>query len=419
MPPVADVDLLEVRLHGKPIGTLNRLSDDRVAFAFSRDYIDDPGRDTLSLAFKDDLGGLLTDHPPTRPRLLPYFSNLLPEGALRDYLARRAGVKSQREFFLLWALGDDLPGAVTVRPAPSRPIPGQVAQRVDQPSDDHPRDDRPFRFSLAGMQLKFSAVAETAGGLTIPARGVGGSWIVKLPSPTFDRLPENEQAMMTLARRIGVDVPETRLLPVRDIANLPEGIGRIGDTAFAVRRFDRADDGSTVHVEDFAQVFGLYPEDKYGRASYRNIAHVIWTETGEPGITEFIRRLVFNALIGNADMHLKNWSLRYPDRRTAALGPAYDYVSTIAYLPDDTMALKCVHSKEFSQFSMAELRSLADKAFLPRTIVLKTARETVERFHDAWASEKTHLGLPGATIAAIDGHLTRVPIAAAPSASIG
>ena len=418
MPPVANIDRLEVRLHGEPIGALDLLGDDRIAFAFSRDYTDDPRRDTLSLAFKDDLGGLLGDHPPTHPRLLPYFSNLLPEGALRDYLARRAGVKSQREFFLLWALGDDLPGAVAVRPAPGRPIRGPGTEQVDRASDDHPRDDRPFRFSLAGMQLKFSAVAETAGGLTIPARGVGGSWIVKLPSPTFDRLPENEQAMMTLARRIGIDVPETRLLPVRDIANLPEGFGRIGDTAFAVRRFDRASDGSAVHTEDFAQVFGVYPEDKYGRASYRNIAEVIWTETGEPGITEFIRRLVFNALIGNADMHLKNLSLLYPDRRTAALAPAYDYVSTIAYLPDETMALKCVHSKEFSRFSLDEVRSLADKAFLPRTIVLKSAGETVERFHDAWAAEKTHLGLPGATIAAIDAHLTRVPIAAAPSASI-
>ena len=418
MPPVADVDLLEVRLHDEPIGTLTRLSDDRVAFAFSRDYIEDPGRNTLSLAFKDNLGGLLTDHPPTRPRLLPYFSNLLPEGALRDYLARRAGVKSQREFFLLWALGDDLPGAVTVRPAAGRPIPTPDTGGRDRSSDDQPLEDRPFRFSLAGMQLKFSAIAGTTGGLTIPARGVGGSWIVKLPSPTFDRLPENEQAMMTLARRVGIDVPETRLLPIREVANLPPGIGRLGETAFAVRRFDRTDDGSAVHAEDFAQVFGLYPEDKYGRASYRNVAAVIWTETGEPGITEFIRRLVFNALIGNADMHLKNWSLVYPDGRAAALAPAYDYVSTIAYLPDDTMALTCVRTKEFSRFSLDELRSLAAKALLPRTIVLRTARETVERFREVWASEKTHLGLPAATVEVIDAHLTRVPIAGASDASI-
>ena len=410
---MADVDLLDVCLHGARVGTLHRLSDDRVAFAFTRDYIDDPGRDTLSLAFKDDLGGLLADHPPTRPRLLPFFSNLLPEGALREYLARRAGVKSEREFFLLWALGDDLAGAVTVRPTSVRPAPAPVAALGHQPSGDQPRADRPFRFSLAGMQLKFSAVAETAGGLTIPASGVGGSWIVKLPSASFDRLPENEHAMMTLAHRIGIEVPETRLTRVADIANLPEGIARVGDTALAVRRFDRADDGSALHAEDFAQVFGVYPEDKYGRASYRNLAEVIWTETGESGIIEFIRRLVFSALIGNADMHLKNWSLLYPDRRTAALAPAYDCVSTIAYLPDDTMALRCVHSKEFSRFSMDELRSLADKAFLPHTIVVKTARETVARFRGTWTAEKTHLGLPDATIAAIDAHLTRVPVAGA------
>ncbi len=415
---MADVELLEVCLHGEPVATLNRLGDDRIAFAFLRDYIDNPRRPTLSLAFKDDLGGLITDHPPTRPRLLPYFSNLLPEGALRDYLARRAGVKSQREFFLLWALGDDLPGAVTARPAATWPISTPGPEPGDRPSGDRPRPDRPFRFSLAGVQLKFSAVAEAAGGLTIPARGVGGSWIVKLPSPVFERLPENEYAMMTLAGRIGIDVPETRLTPVANIANLPAGVARVGDTALAVRRFDRADDGSAVHAEDFAQVFGLYPEDKYGRASYRNIAGVIWTETGETGITEFIRRLVFNALIGNADMHLKNWSLLYPDRRTAVLAPGYDYVSTIAYLPDDSMALKCVHSNEFSRFSMDELRSLADKAFLPRTIVLQTARETTERFLDAWTGERSHLDLPRATIAAIDAHLARVPITAAPGASI-
>ena len=82
------------------------------------------------------------------------------------------------------------------------------------------------------------------------------------------------------------------------------------------------------------------------------------------------------------------------------------------------MALKCVRTKEFSRFSTDELRSLADRAFLPHTMVLNTARETVARFHDAWANEKPHLGLPDAAIATIDAHLDRVPIAAAPGAPI-
>ena len=131
--------------------------------------------------------------------------------------------------------------------------------------------------------------------------------------------------MMTLARLIGMDVPETRLVNIDEVGNLPEDIGNLSGQALAVKRFDRSDDGSAVHIEDFAQVFGVYPEDKYKRASARNIAAVIGAEGSEEDVAEFIRRLTFNVLIGNADMHLKNWSLIYPDRRNAALAPAYDF----------------------------------------------------------------------------------------------
>ena len=66
------------------------------------------------------------------------------------------------------------------------------------------RSENVLRFSLAGIQLKFSAIIEGRGGLTIPARGMGGSWIVKLPSREFEGVPENEFSMMTLARHIGM-----------------------------------------------------------------------------------------------------------------------------------------------------------------------------------------------------------------------
>ena len=133
-----------------------------------------------------------------------------------------------------------------------------------------------LRFSLAGVQLKFSGVMEATGGLTIPAEGVGGSWIVKLPSMQFNGVPENEYAMLELARRMGIDVPEVRLVPLNEIAGLPEDLARLAGHALAVKRFDRTDKGGAVHSEDFAQVFGLYPERKYERASYRNIAEVLW-----------------------------------------------------------------------------------------------------------------------------------------------
>jgi serine/threonine-protein kinase HipA len=86
-------------------------------------------------------------------------------------------------------------------------------------------------------------------------------------------------------------------------------------------------------------VFGFYPQDKYHHRSYANIAALLWAETGEAGTYEFFRRLVFSVLIGNGDMHLKNWSLLYPDRRTPVLSPAYDFVATLPYIPNDTLAL--------------------------------------------------------------------------------
>ncbi len=161
-----------------------------------------------------------------------------------------------------------------------------------------------LRFSLAGVQLKFSAVMEASGGLTIPAGGMGGSWIVKLPSGRFASVPENEYTMMALARAVGIEVPRTELIEIRDIRGLPEDAGAMEGKALAVQRFDRGAGGETIHMEDFAQVFGLYPEDKYRHRSYANIAAVLWAETGEAGTYEFLR-LVFSVLIGNADMHLE------------------------------------------------------------------------------------------------------------------
>jgi len=112
-----DVSVLEILLYGEPAGTLTRVQGDRSLFAFNESYIANPQRPTLSLSFKDSFGELITDFRPIQTRVLPFFSNMLPEGQMRDYLAERAGVNPQREFFLLWILGQDLPGAVTVRPA--------------------------------------------------------------------------------------------------------------------------------------------------------------------------------------------------------------------------------------------------------------------------------------------------------------
>ena len=404
---MANVSVLDVLLHGKAIGTLTNVGGDRTLFAFNEDYIDDDDRPVLGLSFKDRLGELITDFRPTRTRLMPFFSNLAPEGRMRTYLAERAGVNPVREFFLLWVLGKDLPGAITIRSADDEAWPIDVDNPADQDADHR---DNALRFSLAGVQLKFSAISEAPGGLTIPAKGVGGSWLIKLPAREFSRVPENEFSMMTLARLVGIDVPPLHLVDIDEIGNLPQGVGALTGQALAIERFDRMPGGGAVHMEDFAQIFAVYPEDKYRKASARNIAQVIAAEGSEDDIVEFVRRLTFNTLIGNADMHLKNWSIIYPDRHTAALAPAYDYVSTIAYIPDDNAAINFSRTKRFAEYSEDELSHLSAKALLPKKLVLDSAHETVALFHQHWQAEKRNLPLATQVVEAIDNHLKKIPL---------
>ena len=404
---VADVSTLEVLLYGEPIGTLTLVPGDRSLFAFNEDYINDSNRPVLGLNFKDAYQQLITKFRPYGPKVMPFFSNLLPEGPMRNYLAERAEVNPEREFFLLWALGSDLPGAITIRSADGEELPPSAN---DDTNHTH-RDENALRFSLAGIQLKFSAIYEAKGGLTIPARGVGGSWIVKLPSRSFAGVPENEYSMMALASLVGIDVPAVDLVDVAAIENLPEGIGEISGQAFVIERFDRLDDGTPVHIEDFAQIFGVYPADKYDKANYANIGSVVAAESSDTDIAEFIRRLTFNMLIGNSDMHLKNWSMRYLNRQSAALSPAYDFVATIAYLPDEKAALNISRTKRYGEFTEDELAHLANRSKIPETLVLDTARETVELFHKYWNSEKSNLPLHAKVIATIEEHIKKVPLA--------
>ena len=119
-------------------------------------------------------------------------------------------------------------------------------------------------------------------------------------------------------------------------------------------------------MEDFAQVFGLYPDDKYRHRSYANIAAVLWPETGEAGTYEFLRRLVFSVLIGNADMHLKNWSLLYPDQRTPVLSPAYDFVATLPYIPRDELALTFGGSRTLSEITRTRSAALLTPRACPQ-----------------------------------------------------
>src|SRR5262245_2140025 len=109
------VRTLDVRLNDTLVGSLTHLGNETIVFAFAQSYIEaGSDRPTLGLAFKATDGSLITRPRSSRVRLTPFFSNLLPEGHLRTYLANQGAIHPTREFFLLWLLGADLPGAIRI-----------------------------------------------------------------------------------------------------------------------------------------------------------------------------------------------------------------------------------------------------------------------------------------------------------------
>lgn len=401
------VQVLEVLLHDRLVGTLTRLPDDRTLFAFDSTYEADPNRPVLSLSFKT-VDGVRAPTRASHVKVPSFFSNLLPEGHLREYLAKRGSINPEREFFLLWLLGQDLPGATVITPADGHELP-PTTESAERSSTQAPAV---LRFSLAGTQMKFSAVMGRDGGLTIPATGIGGSWIIKLPSPRYASVPEVEYAMLELAKASGIDTPEIQLVGVSEIENLPAGVSDLGDTALVLKRFDRGDSGQRIHMEDFAQVFGLYPHEKYDDASYDMVARTLWAEAGPDSVMQFARRLAFSVLIGNADMHLKNWTVQYPDRRTARLSPAYDLVPTVAYIPGDTrLALSLGGEKQMASISAEVFRRFAVRAGVPQSEIVDAATDTAERLRLHWKRNEVVDMLPDRVRESLSAHMASMPLA--------
>jgi len=373
---------------------------DQIDFSFEPSYAQNLPRPILGQYFEDDLTRIYGN----RMRAPPFFANLLPEGILRTLIAKRAGVSPERDFFLLEYLGEDLPGAVVIRPA--SPLQAPASMKAEEPS----QTKAPLlKFSLAGVQLKFSMIRDGRS-LTLPASGRGGDWLVKLPDSRNEFVPENEHSMMLWARTIGLDVPETHLVSPSDVVGLPAEIGTMKGNAFAVRRFDRPTPGARTHIEDFAQVMGFYAADKYENANYETVGNILFRLGGTADLLEYIARLVFIVAIGNGDAHLKNWSLIYPDRTRARLAPAYDLVSTIQYIEGDALGLNLAGSKRFEDVSLASFEKLARRLKVDPAQVISRVRSTVEAILDSWTKLRPELPIPETFKTRIDQHLKRVPL---------
>jgi serine/threonine-protein kinase HipA len=398
---LADGARLTVALGDTRIGVLVRTKEGS-RFGLSDEYLRLPDRPILGQVFEDRPD----DDHWVRQGVPPWFANLLPDpdGPLRKLLADRIGVKPERALFLLAALGQDLPGAVTITPEN-----GLLPEHGDE-SAGAAATGEPLKFSLAGVQLKFSALRDDRG-LTIPAQGLGGDWIVKLPDGRYPHVPENEFFSLAWAREAGLEVPPIELVEVDQIRGLPPEIGERGGAALAIRRFDRVPDGPRIHIEDFAQVLNEPPRHKYRHANYETLARVVAGTGRIEDVDMFLRRLVFDVLLGNGDAHLKNWSLIYRDGRHPQLAPAYDLLSTVVYMPQDTLGLNLGGNKAFEHVDIDAFRRLAERADLDMDRAAEVAERQVGRTVAAWPAIRNASRLPSSLRDTIQERLKMLPLA--------
>lgn len=324
-------------------------------------------------------------------KLPAFFHNLLPEGPLRRHLEQIGQLDQGDDFGLLSLCGTDLPGAVYVEQAPldHRSVSKVVTQDHDALEMTVTPVPLPEATSLSGVQPKLSLM-QSGGRYVARTRDAKGVHVIaKLPTVEYPLLPQVEELSMRLAAAAGVEVCDVTLAPLENIeADQPFVLGP-AQQFLAVRRFDRA--GSRhIHCEDFAQILGVEPSQKYNHpaASYATMLRILVQTPGlgAEAAFEMLRRIVVNDLLGNFDGHLKNYGVLYRDGRTPELSPAYDVVAYAAYLVGRGHALSFVpggpkHARVTPQV-IRQLCNAVPGLMEPKVNAL--VRDTVRRAFDAW-----------------------------------
>jgi serine/threonine-protein kinase HipA len=313
------------------VGFLDR--DTVISFTYAPEVVDrSEGRIVLSASLR------ARKRPFTQSELMPFFSGLLPEGALRDRLATTLRLDYDDVFGFLREIGRDCAGALSVVPEGTDlksvaqegvewlddvRLEALVANMRTRPLGVEP--ERDIRISLAGAQDKTALVVD--GRRVGMPRGTTPSTHILKPAPheSFPDLVSNEAFCMTLARIAGLNVCDV------DIVHIG------GTLALLVHRYDRENQSGRVrriHQEDFCQALRVLPNRKYqadGGPDLRRMTDLLNRISADVAsdVDEFIDRVAFSYMIGNADAHAKNHSILYvPEPR---LAPGYDLVSTEIY----------------------------------------------------------------------------------------
>lgn len=323
--------LLDVYLKDRKAGELKQDDDGLLTFTYGSDYLtSDPVALSVSLPVQEK---------PFIDRIArAYFSGLLPDEGARRRLAAALGISSSNAFGLLEIIGGECAGALSLVP-PGQLPPGSTADDAEPLDEEHLEEvlsllrQRPLlggeadvRLSLAGAQDKL-AVTVINGQIFLPRGGRPTTHILKPFIEGLDGTVENEVFCMSLARRLGFDVPFVSK-------------GAAGKTDyFLIERYDRMtlNDGriERLHQEDFCQALSVPPELKYeeeGGPGISQCLQLIRQTTSRPAAEtlRFQRMLMFHYLIGNADAHAKNYALLYRGK-VPDLAPMYDAICTAAY----------------------------------------------------------------------------------------
>lgn len=231
--------------------------------------------------------------------------------------------------------------------------------------------------AVGGVQPKLSLStqkrrSEVHGHERLTVVGLNGDFILKPQNKLYPYLPEVEDLTMHLA----------------DIANVPvvpHSLVRLasGELAYITRRIDRIRKG-VLHMEDMCQLTERLTEDKY-KGSYEQVGKAIMKYSHQPGLdlVRFAELLVFCYLTGNADMHLKNFSLIQLQGNAFVLAPAYDLVNTSILMPSDNEELALPLNGHKSKLQ----RKHFENGFTTMGLTAKQQEGILEKFSDklqAW-----------------------------------
>jgi serine/threonine-protein kinase HipA len=184
--------------------------------------------------------------------------------------------------------------------------------------------NRASKMSIQGVQPKLSAVLNFKEE-KFEIVDKSGKYILKPQHDIFSEMPENEDLTMRLASEVGLEIPQHGLIWSKD-----------NSLTYFIKRYDRKGHNDKIPVEDFAQLAGLNRDTKY-EYSMEKVVKLIDSYCTFPAIEKIklFKLTIFNYLIGNEDMHLKNFSIITQDGKSS-LSPCYDLVnSTIEYKKQD------------------------------------------------------------------------------------